>query len=199
MTSGAPLITPPRKRTGSLIKLLNAAGAGRLDFRSQAAETLTLDFEGIVGNRHRGWTRAADARVPYLPRGRPIRNTRHLSLVSMEDCAELAARLELETVDPGAIGANAVIAGVPKFSYLPRGTRLLFADGVILAVEDQNAPCVRAGEGLQLANPERKHIKSAFVKAAKGLRGLVVTVEHPGTLTVGEAVTARLPEQWIYA
>jgi hypothetical protein len=191
-------VTPAAKLQGRLIGLLTASGRDRLGFRSHNVETLDLDFEGIVGNRHRGWLRKADARVPYLPRGTPMRNTRHVSIVSRKDCAEIAGRLDIPHLDPAAIGANVVVEGVPHLSFLPRGTRLLFDGGVILAVEDQNAPCSLAGEAVQLANPGREHIKPAFAKVAKGLRGLVASVEHPGRLTAGGNFTARLPEQWIY-
>jgi hypothetical protein len=183
---------------GMLVAVLNATGSGRLGFRSQPVDTLALDFEGIISNRHRGFTRSADARVPYLKRGTTIRNGRHLSLVSTEDCAKIAACLEVPTLDPAWLGANAVIEGIPHLSFLPRGTRLMFSGGVILVVEDQNAPCSIAGEAVQLASAGRDDIKVAFSQRAKGLRGLVATVERPGQLTAGETVTARLPEQWIY-
>jgi hypothetical protein len=199
MISSAPTVTPPSKRSGTLVRLLDAAGKARLGFRSHPVETLALDFEGIAGNRHRGWTRGADARVPYLPRGTTIRNTRHLSIVSVEDCAQIARQLDIPTLDPAWIGANIVVAGIMNFSFLPRGTRLFFAGGAIVAIEDQNAPCSIAGEAVQLANPGLEHIKPAFPKVAKGLRGVVATVEHPGVLAAGGDVTARLPEQWIYA
>ena len=198
-----PMARTPHNRISTnvitaLNNVLDAQGKGRLDFRSDAVASLKLDFEGIVGNRHRGMTRRADARVPYLKRGTEMRNTRHLSIVSVEDCAEIARRLDLAAFDPAWIGANLVVEGIPHFSYLPRGAKLIFDGGVILTNEDQNAPCSIAGEAVMLANPGRDDIKAAFPKVAKGLRGVVVTVEHPGELFPDCAFTARLPEQWIY-
>ena len=38
----------------------------------------------------------------------------------------------------------------------------------------------------------------AFVKVAKRLRGLLAWVEKPGRIVPGEAVSVRIPEQWIY-
>ncbi len=198
MTIVSPRVVPAAKFGGTVVRLLNATGKGRLAFRSHAVESLHVDFEGIIGNRHRGWTRGADARVPYLPRDTVMRNSRQLSLVSVEDCAEIARRLEIGAVDPATLGANVVASGIAHFSFLPRATRLLFPGGAILSIEDQNAPCSLAAEALQLANPDKPHIKPAFVKAATGLRGLVATVEHPGQITNGSAFTARLPQQWIY-
>jgi hypothetical protein len=37
-----------------------------------------------------------------------------------------------------------------------------------------------------------------FPKVAKRLRGLVGWVEKPGMVADGEAVSVRVPEQWIY-
>ena len=37
-----------------------------------------------------------------------------------------------------------------------------------------------------------------FPKVAKRLRGLVAWVEKPGTIMPGEAVSVRVPEQWVY-
>jgi hypothetical protein len=37
-----------------------------------------------------------------------------------------------------------------------------------------------------------------FPKMTKRLRGLVAWVEKPGTVRSGEAISVRVPEQWIY-
>jgi hypothetical protein len=38
----------------------------------------------------------------------------------------------------------------------------------------------------------------SFVSAAKHRRGVVAWVEKPGVISAGEAVTARIWEQWVY-
>ncbi len=198
-TRAAPFhVAPAYKIQGRIARVLNATGKGRLDFRSYSVERLELDFEGIVGNRHRGHTRKADSRVPYLKRGSEMRNSRHVSMVSMEDCAELARRLDLSSFDPAWIGANVVVEDIQHFSYLPRGAKLFCEGGAVLDNEDQNSPCLIAGEAAGLANPGRDDIKRVFPKIAKGLRGILVTVEHPGVIVPGGLITLRLPEQWIY-
>ena len=194
-----PVVKAPRRLVGHVEQLLSTAATERYDFQSRAVETLVLEFEGIAGERHRGWTRKADARVPYLERGTVMRNTRHLSLVSIEDCAEVARRLEITHLDPSWLGGNIVVSGLPHFSFLPRFTKLLFPGGAILTVEDQNPPCTKTGEAIAAAHLGRADIRAAFPKVAKGLRGVVATVEHPGTLSGNTDFTARLPEQWIYA
>ncbi len=60
---------------------------------------LYANLEGIEGDRHAGWTRKADARVPFYPRGTVIRNTRQVSLVSVEELAEMATALGLPALN----------------------------------------------------------------------------------------------------
>lgn len=187
-----------QKLAGQAVFLGATASRSRLGFQSEAVNDLSLDFEGIVGNRHRGFLRKADARTPYLKRGTQIRNQRHLSLVSVEDLSEIATRLGLETIAPKTLGANVCVAGIPRFSHLPRGTKLFFPSGAILIIEDQNAPCSLAGEAVMLAAEGNAEIKRQFPKLAHGLRGLVASVEHPGLLSTGDTITAHLPAQWLY-
>jgi hypothetical protein len=83
---------------------------------------------------------------------------------------------------------------------LPSGTHLFFKGGVTVKVDAQNGPCRIAGrsvaENAGMADHEAGAL--AFPKAAKRLRGLVAWVEKPGAITVGEEISVRVPEQWIY-
>ncbi len=194
----APDVTPPRKVIGRVETVLSTAAKGRLGFQSEPVVELTLDLEGIVGNRHRGWTRGADGRVPYLPRGTTMRNERHLSIVSVEDLAAIAEKLDIEHLDPRWIGANVVVSGIAHFSYLPRGTHLMLAGKVILIVTDQNAPCMLAGEAIAKHIADRPEIKLQFPALAQGLRGVVASVEHGGVMSAGMKIEARVPTQWLY-
>ncbi len=194
----APDIVGPRKLTGRVAAVLTTAAKGRLGFQTGPTAELVLDLEGITGNRHRGWSRKADARVPYLPRGTIVRNERQLSIVSAEELAEIARRLEIPALDPCWIGANVVVSGIPHVSYLPRGTHLAFASKAILIVTDQNAPCRLSGAAIARHFPDRPDLELGFPKHAGGLRGVVATVEHPGVIISGAAFAARLPMQWLY-
>ena len=194
-------IVPSRKLTARVGRLLVADGDG---FETREVDQITLDLEGVVlggllGERHRGHVRAADARVPWYPRGTPIRNARQISIVCPQETAEIAARLELDVVKPEWLGANLVLEGVPQLSMLPRGSRLFFPQAATLAVEDQNVPCQNPGRAIARHVGGDAGMPFAFVRAAARRRGLVAWVERAGLVRTGDAVEIRVPEQWIYA
>ena len=54
-----------------------------------------VTVEGFTGDKHAGLTHPADSRTPFYPRGTQIFNDRQVSVVSAEELAGLAARLEL--------------------------------------------------------------------------------------------------------
>jgi hypothetical protein len=193
-------IQPARKIDGVLSALLIADMEG---FQTRRVDEAALDLDGFVLpglsiERHRGPSRAADARVPWYPRGTPIRNSRHVSIVSGAELAAIAGALDIPEVLPEWLGANMVVDGVPDLSMLPRGARLFFPGDLVIAVEDQNAPCRRPGRVIASRHRDREGLDLAFVKVAKRLRGLVGWVERAGTVQSGDAVQIRLPEQWIY-
>ncbi|MFN7035473.1 MAG: MOSC domain-containing protein [Bellilinea sp.] len=157
-----------------------------------------VTFEGFVGDKHAGWTRLSDSRTPHYERGTLIRNDRQVSLVSSEELAEIAQRLNLLSIQPEWLGANLLLSGIPNLTRLPPPARLFFEQGVVLAVSGENLPCTAAGRVIQQNVPERDDLAQQFVKAARGLRGLVAVVEHPGVIALGEKVRADLPSQYHY-
>ena len=188
-------IVPVIKRTGRAERLAVAKGE---DIGAQVVERLEVSHEGIANDRHAGFTRPADVRVPWFPRGQPIHNERHLSIVSLEELAVIAANLGIERVEPEWLGANLAVSGIPEFSHIPRGTRLFFPSGAVLAVTDQNAPCRIAGREVERHVPEQDGLALRFSPAAKRLRGVVAYVDRPGVLTAGDKIEVRVPEQWLW-
>jgi hypothetical protein len=193
-------IVPARTLEARVAALMIADGDG---FETRPVESAQVDLEGFVlpglrGERHRGLARKADARVPWFPRGTPIRNSRHVSIVGADELAAIAAALGIPAVDPAWLGANLVLEGVADLSMLPRGTRIFFPGFATLAVEDQNVPCRGPGKAIASRHPDRPGLDLAFVKAARRLRGLVAWVERAGTIHAGDTVSLRLPEQWVY-
>jgi hypothetical protein len=188
----------PRKKLVARVAAVYAARDG--DFVTEPVSELRLGFDGIADDFHAGQTRRSGGREPWYPRGTEMRNERQVSIVAADELAIVAERMDLAEIRPEWIGANIVMDGVPRLSMLPAGTLLFFAGGTTIKVDGQNGPCRIAGQSIA----ERAGMADVtvgallFPKAAKRLRGLVAWVEKPGAVTAGEAVSVRVPEQWIY-
>jgi MOSC domain-containing protein YiiM len=94
--------------------------------------------------------------------------------------------MHLPALSPEWLGANLLIHGLPNLTQLPPGSRLIFANGVVLYVTHYNTPCSHPGKVIQANYPERDGLTAAFVKAAQHRRGLVAVVDQPGRLNEGE-------------
>ena len=192
-----PEILPVRKLTGRVAGVFVAPFD---HFVTRETTALTLDFEGIEGDFHRGHTRRSGSREPWYKRDTEMRNERQLSIVSPDELALVAERMELKEVKPEWIGANLLLEGIPHLSMLPAGTLLFFKGGATLKVDAQNGPCRLSGrsiaENAGMADKEAGAL--LFPKVAKRLRGLVAWVEKPGRIAAGEEISVRVPEQWIY-
>lgn len=182
----------PAAHALSVVSVLSATDPDSIVSTSVAR--LELDFGGVVGDRHHGLTRPSDTRqLRYYPRGTMIRNRRQLTVVSVEELAEIAARLSLPSIDPAWLGANLLVDGAPELSALPMGTRLLLSGGAGLVCEGVNQPCRLPAEVLQAQFP-RSRASAGFVKAAYGRRGIAVSVELPAPIAPGEDVVVAPPE-----
>lgn len=184
---------------------LNAVAAGVYDaprdhFETREVQSLTLDFQGIAGDFHAGYTRRSGGREPWYPRGTEMRNERQVSIVAPDELAIVAQRMELDEIKPEWVGANLSMDGVRQLSMLPAGTMLFFKGGVTLKIDAQNGPCRFAGkliaERAGMADIDAGSL--LFPKVAKRLRGVVAWVEKPGKIEQGEEISVRVPEQWVY-
>ncbi len=189
-------VVAPRRITGTVAAVLKTTSAE--DFQTQEIGKLDLGFEGIPGDLHAGMTRLSGGREPWYPRDTQMCNERQLSILSSEELAVIALRMDLEDLKTGWIGGNIEISGIPSLTLVPPRTRLVFENGAVIRVDGDNAPCRFAGKAIAEHNPGRDGLDLLFPKAAKRLRGLVGYVEKPGTIIKGETVTAHIPEQWIY-
>lgn len=192
---GSFVIHPPRLLRARLVATLATSEPD--DFQTSPVETLNLSLDGVAGDRHSGFTRKAGAREPWYPRGETIRSGRQITIVSTEELWEVGHAMDLPPLGPGWIGANLVVEGVPRLSFLPTGTRLFFEGTASVVVEGQNAPCRYAGRAVA-CHTERPGDELTFPKASKRRRGLVATVERAGPVKAGTDVKVQLPEQWIY-
>ena len=156
-------------------------------------DTLEFAFDGIVGDRHRGFTRSAWDLTDKQPGGTERLNERQWSAVAYEDLAAVSTQLGLPTaLRAGDVAVNLSISGLPELSRLPRGTVLTFEGGVVLIVEEYNPPCSRMSQYIadhyHTLNDEPLG-KTDFIEASKFCRGLVGAVEVPGSVSIGEGVT----------
>jgi hypothetical protein len=187
---------PPQKITARVEGLFRTSDPQ--SFETTATDSLTLGFEGIAGDRHGGFTRRSGGREPWYPRGTEMRNERQLSLLSPDDLATIARGMEVPEIRPEWIGGNLLISGIRDFTLLPPRTCLFFAGGVTIRIDGLNVPCRFSGRSVAAHYPGREGLDIAFVRAGKHARGLVGWVEKPGVIRAGEALEARLPEQWVY-
>lgn len=166
-------------------------------FRTKGSPHLTVELEGIVGDRHFGLTRRSGGREKnQFKRGTMIPNHRQWSAVSEEEMTETAHLMGLKALPPESIAANLLITGIPRFSQLPPFTRLVIGEEqeVVLLVYEMNKPCdipmpyIRA---LVSGSPTQN-----FSKAAKDRRGLVGWVEKAGVIYPGSPISIWLPKAY---
>lgn len=156
-----------------------------------------LLFSGVEGDCHGGLTRKSDSRMlKQFKRGTPVRNSRQISVLSAEELAEVAARMEIPEVKPEWVGANLVTRGIPDLTLLPPSSRLQFPSGAMIVVDIENHPCRYPADIIQRHNPNQK---MGFVKAAMHKRGVVGWVEAEGVVRTGDAITIWIPPQRIYS
>ena len=155
-------------------------------FVTRRVDRVTLDIAGIPGDYHYGLTRLSGAREPMYPRGTEIRNRRQISVVSTEECDQIAQRLGLDVVLPEWLGANLLVCGFSNLTQLPTGSRLLLPGGGGLVCEGENAPCRHPGKIIQSLYPTHPDLIKRFVSIAQKRRGIVCSVECPGTIVQGD-------------
>jgi hypothetical protein len=175
------LLTNSDRATG-----LEKSQTGRLDLR----------FDGITGDCHSGLTRPSCSRtLRQYPRHTPIRNVRQLSLLSVEELADIASIMQVAEVKPEWVGANLVTSGIPDLTLLPPSSRMQFPSGATIVVDMENEPCRYPAEIIEKHNPEQK---MGFVKAAKHKRGLTAWVEREGDVGLGDEIVIWIPPQRLY-
>ena len=162
---------------------------------NESTETIQVEFDGIVTDKHRSYMRGA-YEGESVPEGTVRRNDRQWSAVSLEELVKIQETMELETTLTAAtLTANLCFEGIPNFSQLPKGSQLCFPSGAILMVEDYNPPCSYMSEKIAKTHTTKSGQppkRLAFVKAAKRLRGLVGVVDVVGAINEGDKVIVKV-------
>tara|TARA_B110001454_G_scaffold27398_1_gene26784 strand:+ start:3548 stop:4153 length:606 start_codon:yes stop_codon:yes gene_type:complete len=155
-------------------------------------EVIELEFDGIVNDSHRGYTREAWT-GDKQKKGTIRRNERQWSAVSLEEINEIESAMNLENaIDASTLGANLCLSGIANMSALPKGSLLKFSSGVALLVEEYNPPCLEMGKKLAELHSDRFNqpiANTTFSKAAKLKRGIVGVIEAIGKIHKGDEVT----------
>lgn len=168
----------------------------KVSLASEAVEAVDVGFAGIEGEYHSGLIRESCSRVKtQYPVGTPIRNTRQLSILSVEEMAATAQAMGLEHIAPEWVGASMILEGIPDFTQIPPSSRLLFANGASIVVDMENAPCQWPAREIEGHHPGHG---ARYKAAAKGRRGITGWVEAEGRIRLGEAVRLHVPPQRLY-
>ena len=164
------------------------------DLVSSALSEVQMTFAGFAGEDHGGLTRSACSRLKNVhPQGTLLKNQRQLTVLSVEEMAETAATMGIDTgIQPEWVGANLVLSGVPSLSLLPPGSRLQFPDGGTIVVDLENAPCKFPAEIIEGHHPGKG---LSYPTAAKGKRGFTAFVEREGQVSLGDHVAVYFPTQ----
>jgi len=182
-----------RKLSATVVSV-NVGSSG--SFGKDESHSIQVELDGVVGDRHRSFQRetwTSDKQPPGTVR----RNERQWSAVSVEELAAMAREMDIAgPLTAGHMGANLGIAGIDRFSRLPRGTLLSFPSGAVLMVEEYNPPCLDMAKKLAaelFTRSGRPLSASALSKAAMLTRGLVGVVEVPGMIRAGWQERRRSP------
>src|SRR5258708_8513601 len=159
---------------------------------------LTLDRNGVIGDRFHGPTRYSNSRNTVIP------NDRMWSAVTIEDVMftlahwnkllrdkQLPARLS--ELDPAWFGPNICFSGMIAFSLVPPGTKFVFSGGPILIVTEENQPCMEAAQFIADQYAAQDVKPELFVKAPLLHRGLVESVEEDTIVQTATSPTTVYP------
>jgi hypothetical protein len=124
------------------------------DLSSSRVASVEASYAGLAGESHSGLVRSSCVRVRHqYTQGTEIRNTRQISIVSIEELAVIADTMGIAELQPEWLGANLVVSGIPDFSQIPPSTRMIFAGGASLVVDLENSPCKYPGEIIERHHP----------------------------------------------
>jgi hypothetical protein len=158
-------------------------------------------FNGVQGDKHVGFRRmlskhdGAMKLTSELEKGAEVFNTRQWSGISTEEIGEIEAAIYAK-IPPGILQENLTLSGVPNFSKLLSGTRIVcpMRDGhqAILAVWQENKPCYVVGRRLAEFH-HREELEQNFIRHAQGKRGVVGFVISLGRMMIGDEVLVYPP------
>lgn len=166
---------------------------------------ITFNPDGPLGDIHAGFDRKLSGhdgdyiRTSGLLKGAAVFNWRSWTGVSVEELASVEQALNYE-IPIGCLLENIRIEGIPHFSKLTPGTRLVFPTNhtagitsqAILAVWEENGPCRTVGERLENLHGSQG-LKTTFIREAQNKRGVMGFVLAAGVVRLGDSVLVYPP------
>lgn len=181
------------RKMGKVTQVLVGKDPDTLEKRP--VDSCQITYEGLADDVHAGLTMKSGGRQQHYLKGTEIRNYRQVSIVSTEELQFIAESMDIDEIQPGWIGANLAVEGIPQLTLVPPSTRMEFANGAVLVVDGENLPCIHPGKIIQRHFPDLDGAGETFPKYAMGRRGVVAWVERPGTIKTGNEITLRIPHQ----
>lgn len=181
------------------VRYLGVVVDSEITLRSEPRDELTLAHEGPVGEAHSGQTRPSCVRVKLqYPKGTEITNARQVSVLSVEEMADIAVAMGIDRIAPEWTGASMVLEGIPDLTKMPPSSRLVFDSGASIVNDMENGPCKFVGQEIEREYPGKG---LAFPKHAVRKRGICGWVERPGAVSVGMKVRLHVPPKvtWDHA
>ena len=189
-------ILHPTKIEGRVEAILVNADKDDDSIETRRIEDVAVSFEGFAGERHSGLVSRSDLRYrKQYEKDTPIRNTRQVTILSVEDLEQIASNLSVEKIEAEWLGGNLLVSGIPRFTEVPPSSRLIFDSGASLVVDNENDPCRFPAAVVDKNYPGAG---PRFVAAARNLRGTVNWVEREGNIRVGDKIALHIPPQRLY-
>ncbi|MBT3271089.1 hypothetical protein HN371_28365 [Candidatus Poribacteria bacterium] len=176
-----------------------------LCINGEPVESIRFRVDGPDGDSHSASTRKLAGhdgryiRTSDLAQGKEVFNWRTWTGLAAEEIAEVEATLGLD-IPQGCLLENITVSGIAGFSQLDPTSRLVFpsrGEGAdltqaVLAVWEENGPCATVGERLE-KHHAKPGLKTDFIRAAQGKRGVMGLVLSAGEVRVGDTVLAYPP------
>jgi hypothetical protein len=177
-----------------------------LAINGKPVQEILFELSGPVGDNHSGFKRRLSGhdgtyiKTSNLMKGAQVFNWRSWTGLSTQELNEIEHALGLG-VPVGCLFENITISGIPNFSKLEPGTRLVFPRQVegdnfvtqaILAVWEENGPCRTVGERLENYHG-LEGLKTLFIREAQNRRGVMGFVLSAGKISRNDQVLVYPP------
>ncbi|MEO7719598.1 MAG: hypothetical protein ABIY70_25625 [Capsulimonas sp.] len=156
---------------------------------SEEVNVLHVDTQGVIGDRHYGYSKTILPGDQYNIPGTTIWNGRQWSAISEEELKYLAKTLGIPEVRPEWLSVNIVFSGI-GISNISKLSRIKFSRGAELLVYGECTPCIRPAQLIAKYLPNIDNsFAQRFVNAAIGNRGLVGWVKIGGIIYPNDTAT----------